>query len=216
MAKSIPIVNTSTDTFSVWVDRTNDIIDVVNTVVITANSTFGKTTGNSYLSGIFSANSVAVYETLRGGNVTTTNVLTISSNVNISADKLTIGVNTINSTSFSVSSISLLPVMMKVSANTIGLTSQLVDQFPLNSYSGCDYSLVIKDTTVSSNAYQISRLALVHNSLSVYSTEYGVMYSNSIIGTFSTSISGANATLNFTPLVGCTSIIGIRTVIDKI
>lgn len=221
MAKTIPLIDKTSDTFSSWVDRTNTIITTVKEEVITANNNpnGATTTGNSFLTGIFGANTVTVETGLRGGTISTAANLAISSNVVVSgSQRLSVGANVVvNSTSFSVSNITLLPVMMKVNATTeTTTTNQKIDEFPYATYSGADYSLVIKDTTTASNAYQISRLAVIHNSISVYSTEYGVMHTNTSIGTFSTGIASGNVVLYFSPLVGNTTITGIRTVIDKI
>lgn len=64
MAKQIANVDILTDTFQTWVLRTNDIIDILNTDVITANSTLGITGSqaapkNARLFGQFTATSLA-------------------------------------------------------------------------------------------------------------------------------------------------------------
>ena len=64
MAKQIANVDILTDTFQTWVLRTNDIIDILNTDVITANSTLGITGSqaapkNARLFGNFTATSLA-------------------------------------------------------------------------------------------------------------------------------------------------------------
>lgn len=82
-------VNTTTDSFQNWVDKTNILLDAYSTTIVTssANSIGGFTTGNATVNGIFTANSLTVSGNstfgLRGGNVTTSNVLFITSNVSI-------------------------------------------------------------------------------------------------------------------------------------
>lgn len=101
MAQEIPVVNLNTDLFSTWLDRTNELIQVVNTVVITANSDSNGaiTVGNSFLYGIFGSNTVVASDGIRGGNVQSSSDLDILSNVivngSIVSDILSIGSNTV-------------------------------------------------------------------------------------------------------------------------
>jgi hypothetical protein len=55
----------NTDTFQEWLDRTNDLIDVVSTDAMTASALGDTTTGNSTLVGSFTANTVVAFNTLR-------------------------------------------------------------------------------------------------------------------------------------------------------
>jgi hypothetical protein len=64
MAKSVPNVDILTDTFNTWVLRTNEVIDVISSEAITANSTQGVTgttasPRNALLNGTFTANTLA-------------------------------------------------------------------------------------------------------------------------------------------------------------
>ena len=65
MAKKIPNVDVLTETFDTWLNRTNSVIDILGSEVITANSTLG-TTGsptnplNSRLWGTFTANTIDI------------------------------------------------------------------------------------------------------------------------------------------------------------
>ena len=83
MSVSIANVNSSTETFSNWLDKTNQILDKLSTVVVTtaANTAGGLTSGNASISGIFSANVISVGQSLRGGTVESAANLAITSNV---------------------------------------------------------------------------------------------------------------------------------------
>lgn len=85
MAVSTSNVSVITDSFQNWIDKTNVLLDAYSTTIVTAapNTAGGLTTGNVNVEGIFRANTIAVSSQLRGGNVTTSGVLTISSNVSI-------------------------------------------------------------------------------------------------------------------------------------
>jgi filamentous hemagglutinin len=89
MALATSNVNTVTDSFQNWIDKTNILLDGYSTTIVTtaANSQGGTTTGNGTVNGIFTANSVTVNGNttfgLRGGNTTIANVLYVTSNVSI-------------------------------------------------------------------------------------------------------------------------------------
>lgn len=82
MAFPVSNVVISSDTFSVWVERTNTLCDLTTREVVTANSLSNGalTTGNSFVNGIFSAQTFAVNVGLRGGNVAAGANLAIISN----------------------------------------------------------------------------------------------------------------------------------------
>jgi hypothetical protein len=80
MAINLGTVNTSTDTFGDWVDKTNDILNLLLLDAVTANSTGAITTGNGFVNGHFGANTL-VMSNLQGGNVGTPSDIALLSNV---------------------------------------------------------------------------------------------------------------------------------------
>jgi hypothetical protein len=98
MAKSITAVNSAADNMQTFIAKTNQAINAISTECLTANNDANGAvvTGNSFMIGIFGANTITVFNALRGGNVQTANVLTITSNVLVSETKLTVGNSTIN------------------------------------------------------------------------------------------------------------------------
>jgi len=91
-------VATQTDTFASWIERTNQMVYDMSTVVITtfANSTGGQTTGNAHVNGFFSANTLIAKDIIRGGTVNSPGLLTIGSNALFASNStLTINSNTI-------------------------------------------------------------------------------------------------------------------------
>ncbi len=85
MAQPIANVVLSTDLFSTWLTRTNQIAAAISSSVVTANSTLGSTTGNAHIEGALSANTLVASSFLRGGNNSTSNTLVITSNVTANA-----------------------------------------------------------------------------------------------------------------------------------
>jgi hypothetical protein len=75
MARSVANVDILTDTFNTWVLRTNEVIEVINSEAITANSTQGITgtpasPRNALLHGTFTANTLAGSTLSLGANFT--------------------------------------------------------------------------------------------------------------------------------------------------
>lgn len=76
----------NTDTFQVFVDKFNLVVDhLQNTVVTVSNSAsyVGNNSGNGFVVGIFGGATLVANTALRGGNVTTSNTLTITSVVSV-------------------------------------------------------------------------------------------------------------------------------------
>lgn len=82
MTKPIANVNIATDSFATWIGITNQTADAFTKYAVTANTDVngGSTTGNATVVGIFAATTLAATSALRGGNVTSTANLTITSN----------------------------------------------------------------------------------------------------------------------------------------
>ena len=82
MARAVANVVVSTDTFASWVGRTNQLADAMSLYAVTveANTTGANVSGNGFINGIFSANTIAAGQVLRGGSVATSANLNITSN----------------------------------------------------------------------------------------------------------------------------------------
>jgi hypothetical protein len=87
MSKTLSSINTASDTFQNWVDRTNAIITLIDTEVVTANAAGALTSGNGFVNGHFGANTL-VATNIKGGNVTTNSVITFQTNTAFSANVL--------------------------------------------------------------------------------------------------------------------------------
>lgn len=149
MAKpGISNTNVSTDTFSQWLTKTNEVVNSLKTEIVTANTIAGGsvTTGNAFVNGIFTAAELTANTVLRGGNVTTSNTLNITSNVvvgntftiNASAESISLLANTriqaanafVNATN-----ITLTGNTLTIPSNTVNFTSNTitVDSVNINS-----------------------------------------------------------------------------------
>ena len=83
MAVNLSNVYPISDTFDTWITKTNIGLGVISTVAVTTspNTVGGYTSGNAYVDGIFSANTLVAVDGIRGGSVTDSGVLTLLSSV---------------------------------------------------------------------------------------------------------------------------------------
>lgn len=97
MSKSIATINVSSDTFQTLIAQVNTALDLLATEVVTANNEANGalTTGNGYVNGTMSA-LVFAANTMRGGNVQSSQTLNITSNLNLTGNTLSIGNSTVN------------------------------------------------------------------------------------------------------------------------
>jgi len=173
----IPVanINISTATFNDLYLKVNEIAAVLSAQTLTANAYANGATaiGNSYLNGIFAADTGA-FGAIRGGNCQSSNTLTVSSNV--------------------------LQQYCYWASGNAGTTNtnptQTVDSFSSIAYRSSKYVLQI---TNASN-YQATELLVTHDGTNVYVTEYATLSTNGNLGTFTAVIASNNVQLQFTPV----------------
>lgn len=156
----------STDTFASWVETTNQLVYDMGTVVLTSvtqpqpnTSVGGITTGNSHIEGIFSANTLVAATALRGGTVSGSALLSITSNTTFAdTNQLIVGANTNNFTvnannSTFTSNFAINNAAKTVSinaANTTITNGALYVQTP-STFSGTSVSILGTSLTATSN-----------------------------------------------------------------
>ena len=84
-----------------------------------------------------------------------------------------------------------------ITLTTTGTSTVALDQFATASYRSAEYIISIKDNT--SNNYQLSKILLIHDGGASYITEYGAIWTNTNIATFTSNIQSSNAVLYVTP-----------------
>lgn len=96
MSKPYVAINTTTDTFGGWVTKTNDLLSDMTNIIVTTDQGAGTgvTTGNAHIQGILSSNTLIATGSLRGGNTSVSNDLTISSNAIFTGATVTSTANT--------------------------------------------------------------------------------------------------------------------------
>jgi hypothetical protein len=93
---TITVANTAnTNTFDYWRNRTNELADAMTNKTVTVDS--NTATGNAVVNGHFVSGTLVANVALRGGNTSTFNTLTISSNVVVSTgNTITVGNSSVN------------------------------------------------------------------------------------------------------------------------
>lgn len=244
MAKTITPINTATDTFNTWVIQANVVIDTISTECLTANNNAngGFVTGNSQLFGIFTANTIAVYDELRGGNVQSSGDLTIASNLTQNNSfTFNFGNSTVNavvnSVSVTLSNSTVVLSLTKPTAaeisdggyylnadgswkrgaiisntqcDTISTTVE-VDNFLKATYRSGEFLFSVRD--MNANGYQTQKCLVIHddNNTNAYITEYGVLISNTSLGTFTANANTTHVLVHFTNDVANTVVISNKT-----
>lgn len=79
-------VGATTNSFSDWLTKTNQMIDLFRENAVTANSSGGTTDGDAILNGTWVANTIVAADEIRGGDLSTNGALTISTNATCSAN----------------------------------------------------------------------------------------------------------------------------------
>lgn len=125
MPISIANLNPTSDTFQSWVIKTNELADAMSTVALTsaANAIGGQNSANLYLNGIFSANTIAAGQVLRGGSVSSSGNLNITSNTSFTGANVAINSTYINLTTSGNTNLS--SVMLTISGTAVNVTSNV-------------------------------------------------------------------------------------------
>lgn len=88
MSRTITNINANTETFQIWLDRTNEALDVLEETVTLKSNTAGDTTaGNGFVVGILGANTLTATQ-IRGGNVASSDYITFVSNTNFATSQV--------------------------------------------------------------------------------------------------------------------------------
>jgi Zn finger protein HypA/HybF involved in hydrogenase expression len=86
---------TNSATFGTWLQRTNDIVYIISTNAVTADSSYGGqiTTGNAAVNGYFAANNVRVKDRLGGGNSSVNSTMYVFTNTNFGNSSVVVSAN---------------------------------------------------------------------------------------------------------------------------
>ena len=198
MTVTVNATSTS-DTFDFWRKRTNELANAMSTQAVTVNS--NTAVGDAAITGNFTANNIFL-NSLNLANGTSNIAVTIPTTTQVSNNQFYLNANGSWST---------------VSSGFVGavsissLTTTIVDSFEFTTYGAAEYIVSAKDNNA--NNQYATKIMMTHNSGSVYMTEYGVLLTNTSIGSFASTSNSTHAILNFTSTTSNATIKFIRTAI---
>jgi hypothetical protein len=178
----------NTNTFDFWKNRTNELANAMSTVAVTTNS--NTAVGNAAISGTFTANVLSV------SNSTVNTSISVPSSAQKSSGEFYLNAN--GSWSQIITPIELGNV------TTSGTSSQLLDSFSTSAYNGVEYFIHIKNNVA--NGFQVTKLLTVYDANNAYVTEYGMIYTNNSLGTFSANSNTSHVRVYVVPTSSNTSI----------
>lgn len=181
----------------------NSTVNVVitDTTLTISNSTVSTSANNNYItSNNISLGNSSVNTTANATQVTTSNISVGNTTQNV----------TVNSTSLAINGIPI-PITLTVNVQTSGTGSQVLDYFNLSSHRAGEYLLTIKDNNA--NAHQVSKVIIIHDNGTSLVTDYGVLFTNNQLATFTASVNATSCILSVTPTVTNTQIKGIKSLV---
>lgn len=234
MTKTIALVVKATDTFESWIDKTNELANLATQETVTSNNEANGaiTSGNTQHTGIFSSNNFAT-NLLRGGNVQSTIVLPIESDVILrTGNTFTTGNSTVNTVvseiTFNLANSTVtysytLPTAIQKAANTFylnangsfvdrsvgalvvtsGTSAQEIDTWLTADFYSMEYTATINDNNA--NNRQMSKLLILQDD-TAYLTEYAIILSNSAMGDYSANANSTAVRLYYTPVSSSTDV----------
>ena len=187
MSRQVANVDIITDSFEIWLLQTNELLNAFSTEIITANTTYANT-GNSTIArtsqlwGTFGANTVAVGNTLRGGNVNGLSanlVITTNATAYVAADA---GIRVLAGNSTSNSYLNPVGIYLGLgTANTLANSTAIITQ-----------SSAIANTNISPTLIQIANSTSTAN-ITPIAFQTGLFTGNTTVMSI-----GANAYANAT------------------
>ena len=120
------------------------------------------------------------------------------------------GATNIGTDTLTANTINLITGFITTNTYTTTSISQItLDSFNASTYRSAKYEVQI----TSSTKYHVLEIRIVHNGTNSWITQYGEIWTNGTLGTFSTDVSAGNVTLLFTPENSATTIKLIRSLI---
>ncbi len=176
---NVSISANASDSFFSWITKTNEMRNAFQyTVTVSSNAIGESTTGNGFVIGVFGANTLTA-TTIRGGNVGSSGNVAFGSNVDFSTTLTQNNISSVSSFGYTTS-------------NT---ATQMVDSFA-NTFIGGKYIISV---TALNGDVQMTELMLMQKGANALMTEYAQLYSNIILGVFTSNTDTGSARLYFTP-----------------
>jgi hypothetical protein len=175
MSRQFPVVNVASDTWSNFISRFNQIINLVNTDVVTvsSNTTGDLTSGNGFVIGKFGANTL-VANSIAGGSVSVPNTLAVISNTNFTGGQVNSSANVYLSSANiyfnTANSIVFDGNTYFYSSNGTSVMSQWLSNDSVTSHTINVNSTTISGNVILNNALSVNGAASFANSVGIQGT----------------------------------------------
>lgn len=202
--------NTSSATLSI---SSNVTINVSSYFVVGDTSTCTTISSSSLLIGNSTVNTIANSSYLKVTNISVgnTTVNTIANSSYIRVSTISVGNSTqnlaTNSTSIAVNGI-ITAIPLTINVQTSGTGTQVLDYFSLTEHRSAEYVISITDNNA--NGYQISKLNVIHNGGDSLIADYGLLFTNSQLATFTTTVNATSCVVSVKPTSTNTQIKGTK------
>lgn len=178
------------------------------------NGTFANVTSNGFVNGasVYSSGSISAVGTATANRLQS-NTAVIGDTIQGSTSMLTgtfvanTSVTTASLTATGTATVNKLVSDTSVQGNAFVLNGNVsststtgaltLDSFTTASYRTAHYLVQVTDNT--NSQYHSTQIMLIHNGATVFQSEYNIIYSDAILGTFDSTISGGTVQLQFTP-----------------
>jgi len=177
---TITIANTAnTNTFEYWINRTNELAYHMTNAVLTSDSSGNNniTSGNSVLVGTFTANVISV-----GNSSVNTSFYSPNSTLKTSGKYFLNANGSWVETGGS-----------KITSSIVSTGWTLLDTFSTTDYSAADYIISVNDS--SNSKVLATKITLVQDGTSVYTTEYATVGSNTSFVVFNCNVNSGSVRL---------------------
>ena len=189
---------------------TTTVLNVTSNLSI--NNTNILTVGNSTINSVLTSTSLSIGNSSVNATVNSSQLVVSTVTVNGSVFVGNSSQNVVINTSGISINNQLISVPTLINVQTSGTGSQVVDYFPLTSFRGAEYTISITDN--GANAYQMSKLLIVHDTGNSQITDYGLLYTNGQLGLFTSTVNATSCILSISPYVPSTQVKATRTLID--
>ena len=183
--------------FGTWLARTNQTIAVLSTNAVTTDNTSigGFTNGNGTVNGYFGANTLFAINEIRGGNVTASNTLIVTSNTAFKYNSSNLVVFTSNDSVTNVT-IKVTDVTINSTSNS-SITSNNLIANVVNSINIFSSNITSNSTitTLNSNVIINGANTIINNTNTIINSNTTISGANTIINS-NTIITGTNTTIN--------------------
>jgi hypothetical protein len=187
---------TNTNTMAFWLNRTNELANAMTTVVVSTNS--NTAAGNAAITGAFTAN-VLIANTVRVSNSTANIVIRVPNTSVISSGNYYLNANGAWA--------EIVTPITEGTFETSGLTAQEIDNYETATFNAVEYFVHVKNNIA--NGFQASKILTVHTGVggtNAFATEYAIVASNGVLGSFAATSNGTHVKLTMTPAFNNTSV----------